>query len=235
MTDPFVISQSDQPAQDVEVEKPRRVLSQEQRDRKAARMKEYAQRPDVKNAAKVAAKKYRESHPDRLAQMRAKRADQQLEYARGWRKGNAEYLAKHAARQKERRAKKKAAGTFTALQAKLAIAFWNRRCAYCGAVTATNHHPSTGFDHVIPLIDGGRNDPSNIVVCCKLCNDLKNRKHPAGDEFAQLIAQLAMFASLLPPEASWSARSAVPLEVRAAVAVAEEAIRGRGVPVGKVW
>lgn len=46
-------------------------------------------------------------------------------------------------------------------------------CVYCGAdimhpdITAT-------LDHVTPDVQGGSNHESNLVTCCKPCNDSKN-------------------------------------------------------------
>ena len=41
------------------------------------------------------------------------------------------------------------------------------RCHYCGRTAAeTGLH----IDHVVPLAQGGTNDPGNLVVACKDCN-----------------------------------------------------------------
>lgn len=52
---------------------------------------------------------------------------------------------------------------------------WNKsggRCWYCGAQT----DPFLNFnvDHMRPVVDGGTNDPSNLVPCCKPCNAAKH-------------------------------------------------------------
>ena len=52
----------------------------------------------------------------------------------------------------------------------------NGKCAYCGIeikkprFTPLDHR---GFDHIIPRAKGGEHTISNIVVCCRRCNELK--------------------------------------------------------------
>jgi len=43
-------------------------------------------------------------------------------------------------------------------------------CAYCGTEFAE------GVDHVIPIADGGNEDPSNLVSSCISCNARKGRR-----------------------------------------------------------
>lgn len=52
-------------------------------------------------------------------------------------------------------------------------------CIYCGKkvkprFTVTDPR---GFDHSIPRINGGKHTASNIVVCCRQCNELKGGKN----------------------------------------------------------
>lgn len=49
------------------------------------------------------------------------------------------------------------------------------RCYYCGRVT-----PGAGLtmDHVVPLTRGGRSVRSNLVTCCKECNNRKKNLLP---------------------------------------------------------
>lgn len=46
-----------------------------------------------------------------------------------------------------------------------------RRCAYCGNTDGPFH-----FDHIFPVILGGDDDPSNIVLACAPCNLSKGGK-----------------------------------------------------------
>ena len=48
----------------------------------------------------------------------------------------------------------------------------NKICAYCG-------RRATTVDHVFPKSRGGSHDPSNLVACCKKCNEIKNNRTPA--------------------------------------------------------
>lgn len=44
------------------------------------------------------------------------------------------------------------------------------KCYYCGKITPPNE---LTMDHVVPLIRGGKSTKSNIVPCCKECNNKK--------------------------------------------------------------
>lgn len=59
-------------------------------------------------------------------------------------------------------------------------------CRYCGG-------EALGFDHVVPFVSGGTNTVDNLVPCCLLCNERKNRfpvdqfvKGPAGSVVSQI-------------------------------------------------
>jgi 5-methylcytosine-specific restriction endonuclease McrA len=52
----------------------------------------------------------------------------------------------------------------------------NRTCCYCGR-DGLGKYPwgsrAATMDHVVPLIHGGLDDPSNIVLACERCNKCK--------------------------------------------------------------
>lgn len=52
------------------------------------------------------------------------------------------------------------------------------RCVYCNRNLANVQAKFRTLDHVIPVSDGGDNEPFNLVTCCKRCNDHKNNKTP---------------------------------------------------------
>jgi hypothetical protein len=88
---------------------------------------------------------------------------------------------------------------------------------------------------VIPLSVGGDHGPGNIVVCCKTCNFRKNKRIPPDAILQALSDQLGVFVELLPPEAEYAAKGAIPMVIREALWRAEPMIRGKGVPVGTSW
>lgn len=47
-------------------------------------------------------------------------------------------------------------------------------CYWCETAVGKKYH----VDHVVPIIRGGTNDPSNIVIACPLCNLSKGTKMP---------------------------------------------------------
>ncbi|HYG87748.1 MAG TPA: HNH endonuclease [Azospirillum sp.] len=59
------------------------------------------------------------------------------------------------------------------------------RCFYCGepvGVKAT-------FDHVIPQAYGGVDEPGNIVLAHRRCNQLKGDRLPTAEEVERLLTQ----------------------------------------------
>ncbi|MBI2154811.1 MAG: HNH endonuclease [Candidatus Rokubacteria bacterium] len=74
---------------------------------------------------------------------------------------------------------------------KMLIEEFDGKCAYCG-------NPATTWDHVVPVIRGGRTTPSNVVPACSSCNSSKKNRDvlewleaigrtPSGRFFDRLI------------------------------------------------
>jgi hypothetical protein len=51
-------------------------------------------------------------------------------------------------------------------------------CHYCGCIVATPSIPNQTFDidHMVPIANGGTNDPTNLVLACPSCNNKKRAK-----------------------------------------------------------
>lgn len=54
----------------------------------------------------------------------------------------------------------------------------NGACIYCRREMTTDwqHERKARFatlDHLVPIAQGGTNDPANLVLCCRLCNNVK--------------------------------------------------------------
>lgn len=80
----------------------------------------------------------------------------------------------YKARSHTRRARIKGnGGSFTAEEIREQYKRQKRRCYYCHQKLITQH-----IEHVIPLVQGGRNDISNIVISCPDCNLRKGSKLP---------------------------------------------------------
>ena len=45
------------------------------------------------------------------------------------------------------------------------------KCTYCNR--DTDQGGGTTWDHVVPRCKGGKNDRSNLVICCRQCNEMK--------------------------------------------------------------
>ncbi len=59
------------------------------------------------------------------------------------------------------------------------------RCYYCGRKVSPKE---LTMDHIVPLIRGGRSTKSNIVPCCKECNNRK--KHMLPIEWQEYLMRL---------------------------------------------
>lgn len=82
------------------------------------------------------------------------------------------------AREQRRRARKKAAdGSWTPQDINRLLKLQGGNCWWCGDQLPKNYH----IDHRIPLVRGGSNNPSNLVLSCPRCNLSKQDKMP--DEF----------------------------------------------------
>jgi 5-methylcytosine-specific restriction endonuclease McrA len=138
-------------------EKNREVLAERSRNRY------YANRESVL----ARQKEYRLTHAE-------ERAAQKSRY-------RVEHLAGHAARERNRKARKRAApGSHTAADIEAqyerqhGLCFWRKVHSDCLVKLGDDYH----VDHVVPLALGGSNGPENLVLACPSCNLSKNAKHP---------------------------------------------------------
>lgn len=97
---------------------------------------------------------------------------------KAWRASNPE--AVRAIHQRRRARQRSAEGTFTADDLTKLLKVQKRCCYWCGKRVTKKYH----VDHVIPLVRGGSNDPSNLVIACPSCNLSKRDRlpHEWGDK-----------------------------------------------------
>lgn len=98
--------------------------------------------------------------------------EKQREKHRDWCRRNRDKVT--ARNQRRRSMKKNAPGSFTAEEWASIKASHGYKCAACKA-------PETLFevltvDHIVPLVAGGTNDPSNIQPLCLRCNSSKGAR-----------------------------------------------------------
>lgn len=68
------------------------------------------------------------------------------------------------------------------------IAFWGRKCAYCGTTSA-----KLQIEHIVPVVRGGSDSLSNLTLACQPCNLKKHTRtaaefgHPHIHELAARI------------------------------------------------
>lgn len=91
---------------------------------------------------------------------------------RRWRKANPEKL--RAYEHKRRAREVVAGGSFSASDIKNLYRLQNGRCPYCQISIESGYH----IDHFIPLVLGGTNSITNLVLACPSCNLSKGAKHP---------------------------------------------------------
>lgn len=115
-------------------------------------------------------KKYYQEHKEEIREYMKK-------YQKTLRGKAATKAANHNQRVKKKNngvKKKNNGGSFTVDEWIALCAEFNNRCAYCGSEVPFIEALSA--DHVVPIVDGGRNDINNIVPACMYCNLTKNRK-----------------------------------------------------------
>lgn len=91
---------------------------------------------------------------------------------RKWYSKNPESVRVNA--HKRRKRKLSAAGHFTRDDIKNIIKAQKNKCVNCRSSLNSGYH----IDHIMPLVLGGTDWPSNIQILCKRCNLSKGGKHP---------------------------------------------------------
>jgi 5-methylcytosine-specific restriction endonuclease McrA len=128
-------------------------------------------------------------HRDRYALSRKKwqqlNPDKAREKTRAWFRRN---RLKRRMYQHRRRARQLlAGGAFTADQWQQMIVWFGNSCLCCGASDALT------IDHVIPIVDGGKNDIRNLQPLCPSCNSRKGASTVDYRDPAKLAAFLDRF------------------------------------------
>ena len=134
-------------------------------------------RPRCLECSRRSVKAWRARNPEKVAQQKARydkrfRATRPEEY-RAKRRRN--YLPATAKKARTRRIVWLKNGTVTSQDLRELAALYNFRCVYCGVKVKPRYTPfdPRGFDHVVSRVKGGKHERSNIVPCCRNCNELK--------------------------------------------------------------
>lgn len=91
---------------------------------------------------------------------------------RKWYDKNPERVRINAHKRRDRKAM--AVGSFTKDDIKSLLKKQNNKCINCNVLLGKNYH----VDHIVPLILGGTDWPSNLQILCKRCNLSKGGKDP---------------------------------------------------------
>lgn len=121
------------------------------------------------------AHRWGKSNPDKVRERSRLRRVTNLEYMRAAvRRSQNAHPDRKNTNTRNRRARKRAAeGMHTAADIAAQLKRQKSKCYWCGCKLIKYH-----VDHVIPLVRGGWNDPSNLVIACPHCNDSKGAKLP---------------------------------------------------------
>jgi 5-methylcytosine-specific restriction endonuclease McrA len=115
--------------------------------------------------AKEMSRNWKQANPEKI-----KEKDQK------WRQVNSE---KHAATQRNRKARKKnVGGTHTDADVKKIFSQQGGQCNACGKKLIRYNKKQYHVDHIVPLFKGGSNGPENLQLLCPRCNLSKNKKDP---------------------------------------------------------
>lgn len=148
---------------------------------KKAYMREWRRRmsPTQKLAQSIRMVGWRSENRERIAEAAGKRAmawktanlERRLEWERQYRATSEHYRLQHIVYAQRRRARqRKAEGTFGIEDIERILRLQDERCFYC------NEESPMTVDHVVPLVRGGSNWPTNIVMACHPCNASKGDK-----------------------------------------------------------
>jgi 5-methylcytosine-specific restriction endonuclease McrA len=127
---------------------------------------------DTRHKAAIRTRKWRSKNPEHS---RAVNQKHNRGYVLEWRKKNKVKVRSY--NQNYRARSNSAEGTFTADDIVRIFKQQNGKCAYyqsCNNKLGKKYH----IDHIIALINGGTNFPSNIQLTCPKCNHRKNDRQP---------------------------------------------------------
>ena len=99
------------------------------------------------------------------------RRQRKAEKCEEWRRANRERARTYV--RNRRAALKGCGGTHTKADIDKLYKEQNGQCFYCGQGLSDYH-----VDHFVPVAKGGSNDPANLVIACRRCNQSKADKMP---------------------------------------------------------
>ena len=125
-------------------------------------------------------KEYAKDNPEKISRRgREYRAKNKAKLAQYFRRYREKYPERKAAYRRNRRARKKnAEGSHTPDDILHILELQDHKCNYCITRVRDSYH----VDHIIALMNGGTNWPSNLQILCPSCNLSKGAKCPV--EFA---------------------------------------------------
>lgn len=117
-------------------------------------------RANNKHLRQVESKKYREKYPDKVKECKKKAVEKNREH---YTVLSRNYTAR----------KKNSEGKHTVKDIRELFVSQNGICNGCGVTLETTGKNKYHVDHIIPLIKGGSNYPSNLQLLCPSCNTSK--------------------------------------------------------------
>lgn len=142
-------------------------------------------RENVQESRHRNTKRMRNWRADNSEKSRDTNAKHNNAYVIDWRKKNKTKVRSYASNYRARA--NSAAGSFTSVDIDSIFKQQNGKCAYyrhCRTKLRTGYH----IDHIIALINGGTNFPSNLQLTCANCNCRKNRR--SADAYSRELGLL---------------------------------------------
>ncbi len=151
--------------------------SKRYQEKNREKIKEKQKQYYLRNAEEFREKqrRWRAENPDRVRQAweqwEVDNPESAREAQRQWQRSHPETARASAMNRKAR--KLAAEGSYNADDIKAQLERQKGRCFYCNCKLGKYE-----VDHVIPLVRGGSNYPSNLVIACPVCNKSKGAKLP---------------------------------------------------------
>jgi 5-methylcytosine-specific restriction endonuclease McrA len=146
---------------------------------------------EIRQGNRVYRETHREIRQESARRWREAHREERAEAGRKWREEHRDHCQEHARQyhathledgrlksERRRTRKRSAPGSYDTRDIGIMLRNQKGRCWWCGKAMEDKYT----IDHRIPLVRGGSNEPTNLILACASCNKSKGMKVPS--EFA---------------------------------------------------